>query len=243
MSGKRSGLGWLSESSSPRVQIIGTRRPELGVETVWIANMLMPYPNMDLTMDGEFIDFDGEGTIPGTEMRYTPTDADLDRETTACVPRVDQWLSRPGRRGVTQQRITFWLYDWPEWSIQPTYSAEYAPADLTLRIRNIGQFKAVEGVYYDWELPAMPGYDVVKDDNSQLRILAVKDPNTYPFKVHVYDARGNYSLVERDMTFKEPPPWQVLLDYSGDNEAERAPLNILVRPKIFGAIPRMSSLI
>lgn len=223
----------------PRVQIIGTRRPELGVETVWIANMLMPYPNMDLTMDGEFIDFDGEGTIPGTEMRYTPTDADLDREKPQLAYRA--WINGyrdQGGEGVTQQRITFWLYDWPEWSIQPTYSAEYAPADLTLRIRNIGQFKAVEGVYYDWELPATPGYDVVKDDNSQLRILAIKDANTYPFKVHVYDARGNYSLVERDMTFKEPPPWQVLLDYSGNNEAERAPLSILVRPKISGGHPK-----
>jgi len=223
----------------PRVQIIGSRRPELGVETVWIANMLMPYPNMDLTMDGEFIDFDGEGTIPGTEMRYTPTDADLDREKPQLAYRA--WINGyrdQGGEGITQQRITFWLYDWPEWSIQPTYSAEYAPADLTLRIRNIGQFKAVEGVYYDWELPEMPGYDVVKDDNSQLRILAIKDPNTYPFKVHVYDARGNYSLVERDMSFKEPPPWQVLLDYSGNNEAERAPLSILVRPKISGGHPK-----
>lgn len=223
----------------PRVQIIGTRRPEVGVETVWIANMLMPYPNMDLTMGGEFIDFDGEGTIPGTEMRYTPTDADLDHEKPLLAYRA--WINGyrdQGGEGVTTQRITFWLYDWPEWSIQPTYSAEYAPADLTLRIRNIGEFKAVEGVFYDWELPEMPGYDVVKADNSQLRILSIKDPDTYPFKVHVYDARGNYSLVERDMTFKEPPPWQVLLDYSGDNEAERAPLSVLVRPMISGGHPK-----
>ncbi|HEP8970388.1 TPA: tandem-95 repeat protein [Pseudomonas aeruginosa] len=223
----------------PRVQLIGTRRPEIGVETVWVANMLMPYPNMDLTMDGEFISFDGDATIPGTEMRYTATDADLDREKPQLSYRA--WINGyrdQGGEGITSQRITFWLYDWPEWSIQPTFSAEYAPADLTLRIRNIGQFKAVEGVYYDWELPAMAGYDVVKDDNSQLRILAIKDPDTYPFKVHVYDARGNYSLVEKDLTFKVPPPWQITLDYSGDNDAERAPMNILVRPKISGGHPK-----
>nr|EIU2717205.1 hypothetical protein [Pseudomonas aeruginosa]EIU2862488.1 hypothetical protein [Pseudomonas aeruginosa] len=99
-------------------------------------------------------------------------------------------------------------------------------------------FKAVEGVYYDWEMPAMAGYNVLKDDNSQLRILQINDPNTYPFKVHVYDARGNYSLVQRDLTFKEPPPWQITLDYSGDNDAERAPMNILVRPKISGGHPK-----
>lgn len=223
----------------PRVQLIGTRRPEIGVETVWVANMLMPYPNMDLTMDGEFLSFDGDSTVPGTEMRYTATDADLDREKPQLSYRA--WINGfrdQGGEGVTSQRITFWLYDWPEWNIQPTFSAEYAPADLTLRIRNIGEFKGVEGVYYDWELPAMAGYDVLKDDNSQLRILQINDPNTYPFKVHVYDARGNYSLVQRDLTFKDPPPWQITLDYSGDNDAERAPMNVLVRPKISGGHPK-----
>ncbi|MEW5511841.1 Ig-like domain-containing protein [Pseudomonas asiatica] len=223
----------------PRVQLIGPRRPEVGKESVWVANLMMPYPNMDLTMDGEFINLNGEGTTPGIEMRYTPTDDDLMREKPELAYRA--WINGyrdQGGEGITSQRITFWLYDWPEWNIQPTFSSEYAPADLKLRIRNVGEFKAVEGIRYDWEMPAMPGYEVLKEDSSDLRILAIKDPETYPFKVHVYDARGNYSLVERSMVFKEPPPWNVTLLYSGDNLAERAPLNVMVRPKISGGHPR-----
>lgn len=223
----------------PRVQLIGPRRPEVGVEAKWVANMLMPYPNMDLTMDGEFI-MPHDGTVvPGQETTYTPTDADLLLDRTEIQYRawIEGYRDRGGE-GITSQRITFWLYDWPEWAIQPTMSSEYAPADLTLRVRNVGVFKGVEGVYYDWELPAMEGYRVVKDDNMALRLLTIDEPNTYPVKVHVYDARGNYSLVEREMVFREPPPWAVRLEWSGDNNAQRAPLGVMIRPYITGGHPK-----
>ncbi len=223
----------------PRVQIIGPRRPEVGKESTWVANMLMPYPNMDLSMGGEFILPDGTTIVPGQEAKYTPVDADVTDEKTYLKYRawIDGYRDRGGE-GITEQRITFWVYDWPAWAIQPTFSAEYAPSDLTLRVRNIGEFKAVEGVYYDWELPAMPGYQVVKDDNSVLRMLNILEPAVYPFRVHVYDARGNYSMVERLMTFKEPPPWTINLLWSGDNNATRAPLGIMIRPQIAGGHPK-----
>ncbi|MCT9825951.1 Ig-like domain-containing protein [Pseudomonas veronii] len=223
----------------PRVQLIGPRRPEVGKETTWIANMLMPYPNMDLTMGGEFIMPDGTTIVPGQEAKYTPVDADITDSKTYLSYRawIEGYRDRGGE-GITQQRITFWIYDWPEWAIQPTFSAEYAPAELSLRVRNIGEFKAVEGVYYDWEMPAMPGYEVVKDDTMVLRMLNILEPAVYPFKVHVYDARGNYSLVERLMTFKEPPPWTINLLWNGDNNASRAPLGIMVRPQISGGHPK-----
>jgi len=223
----------------PRVQLIGPRRPEVGKEAVWVANMLMPYPNMDLTMGGEFI-MPHDGTVvPGQEVRYTPTDEDLDLEKTEISYRawIDGYRDQGGE-GVTSQRITFWLYDWPKWAIQPSFSSEYAPADLTLRVRNVGEFKGVESVRYDWELPAHAGLEVIKDDNMALRLLKVNEPDTYPFRVHVYDARGNYSLVERSMIFKEPPPYQISLAWSGSNSVNRAPLDVMVRPYISGGHPK-----
>lgn len=225
----------------PRVQLIGPRRPEVGVEAKWVANMLMPYPNMDLTMNGEFIMPKDGGIVPGQEATYTPTEDDLALEKTEIQYRawIEGYRDRGGE-GITSQRITFWLYDWPEWAIQPTMSSEYAPADLTLRVRNVGEFKGVEGVYYDWELPAMPGYTIVKDDNMSLRLLTIEAPETYPFKVHVYDARGNYSLVEKQMVFREPPPWAIRLEWSGDNTAQRAPLGVMIRPYISGGHPKDS---
>lgn len=223
----------------PRVQLIGPTRPEVGKEAVWIANMLMPYPNMDLVINGEFI-MPGSGeVVPGTKATYTPTDADLDLEKTEIQYR--SWIEGyrdKGGEGLTKQKITFWNYDWPKWAIQHALSSEYAPADLTLRVRNIGEFKNVEGVYYQWEMPSMPGYTVVKDDNMSLRMLSIQEANSYPFKVHVYDARGNYSLVERSMTFLTPPPWEVNMAWSGDNNASRAPMKVMVRPYITGGHPK-----
>lgn len=225
----------------PRVQLIGPKRPEVGKEATWVANMLLPYPNMDLTMGGEFIMPHDGSIVPGTEAKYTPTEEDLALEMTEISYRawIDGYRDKGGE-GLTTQRVTFWFYDWPEWAIQPTFSSEYAPADLTLRVRNVGEFKGVEGVFYDWEIPVDPGIDIIKEDNMALRILQINEPNTYTFKVHVYDARGNYSLVERPMLFKEPPPWQVNLSWSGDNTAHRAPMDVLVRPYISGGHPKDS---
>jgi hypothetical protein len=225
----------------PRVQLIGPRRPEVGVEAVWVANMLMPYPSMDLTMNGEFIMPSGGAIVPGQEVRYTPTDDDLALEKTDIQYRawIDGYRDKGGE-GITTQRITFWLYDWPQWAIQPTFSSEYAPADLTMRVRNIGEFKGVESVTFNWEIPSAPGYTIVKDDNMALRILNITKPDTYTFLVHVYDARGNYSLVEREMTFKEPPPWDVGLAWTGNNRAHRAPMGVLIRPYISGGHPKDS---
>lgn len=223
----------------PRVQIIGPRRPEVGVESTWIANLMMPYPGMDLTMGGEFIMPSDGAIVPGETVKYTPTDADLDLEKTVLSYRA--WINGyrdKGGEGVTDQRITFWLYDWPAWAIQPTMSSDYAPADLTLRVRNIGEFKNVEGVFYDWELPVHPGISIIKDDNMALRLMKVLEPAEYVFKVHVYDARGNYSVVEKPLVFKQPPPWTVSLVWSGSNTANRAPMDVLVRPHISGGHPK-----
>lgn len=225
----------------PRVQLIGPKRPEVGKEATWVANMLLPYPNMDLTMGGEFIMPHDGSIVAGTEAKYTPTEDDLALEMTEISYRawIDGYRDKGGE-GLTTQRITFWFYDWPDWAIQPTFSSDYAPADLTLRVRNVGEFKGVEGVFYDWEIPVDPGIDIIKDDNMALRILQINEPDTYTFKVHVFDARGNYSLVERPMLFKEPPPWEVSLSWSGDNTAHRAPMDVLVRPYISGGHPKDS---
>ncbi|MEP9853746.1 hypothetical protein ABDK10_13890, partial [Staphylococcus aureus] len=63
----------------PRVQIIGPGRPEVGKEATWRANMMMPYPKMDLTMDGYFILPTGE-EVHEREVSYTPTMDDFNKE-------------------------------------------------------------------------------------------------------------------------------------------------------------------
>ena len=222
----------------PRVQLIGPRRPEVGKEAIWKANMMMPYPKMDLTMDGYFILPNGE-EVHEREVAYTPTMDDFTEEKSYIG--FEAWINGyedKGGKGLTQHRLLFWSYDWPEWSIQAKTSAVYSPADLTMQTRSRGLFREFEGLNMDWDIPPYSGMEIVKDTAQNSRVLRITEAGTYTFGVHVSDARGNYSYAETELTFMEPIPYDVTLSWSGDNPALRAPLGVLIRPTITGGHPK-----
>ena len=222
----------------PRVQLIGPRRPEVGQEAIWKANLMMPYPKMDLTMDGYFILPNGE-IVHEREVAYTPTMEDSTEEKSYIG--FEAWINGyedNGGKGLTQHRLLFWSYDWPEWSIQAKTSAAYSPADLTMQVRSLGLFREFEGLEMDWDIPPYPGVEVVKDTSQTSRVLRIIEAGTYTFGVHVSDARGNYSYAQTELTFMEPIPYEVTLSWSGDNPANRAPLGVLIRPSITGGHPK-----
>jgi len=222
----------------PRVQIIGPRRPEVGKEAVWTANLMMPYPNMDLTMDGEFIMPTGE-VVKALQVSYTPVQEDMNREETYIAVR--SWINGyedKGGSGITQHRLIFWEYAWPTWTIASKFTAEYAPAELSMTARSLGLFREFENLQMEWDIPPYPGLTVVKDTGSTSRVVNITEPGIYDFGVHISDDRGNYSYVETQLEFLEPIPWDVQLSWSGDNPANRAPLGVLIRPTITGGHPK-----
>jgi hypothetical protein len=222
----------------PRVQIIGPRRPEVGKKATWTANMMMPYPNMDMTMDGFFILPDGKVT-DSKEVEYTPTQEDYDRERSYIT--FDGWIDgfeENGGRGLTEHRLIFWSYDWPEWRFQVKASAIYSPADITVTLRNLGIFREFEDLQIDWEVPEGDGFVMTRDSSTLSRSFTLTEPGTYTVAAHVSDGRGFYSYVETDIEVYEPPEWSVDLLWSGDNQHNRAPLKVLVRPKYYGGHPR-----
>ncbi|MFU3596206.1 DUF4165 domain-containing protein [Pseudomonas aeruginosa] len=222
----------------PRVQIIGPRRPEVGKEATWVANLMMPYPKMDLTMDGEFILPDGT-VVDSTEVKYTPTREDMEKEESYISVR--SWINGyedRGGSGLTQHRLIFWSYDWPEWKINTKYSAKYAPADLTMTVRSLGLFREFEGLTIEWDIPPYAGLEMIKDSSQTSRIVRLTEPGSYTFGAHITDSRGNYSYAETEMELLEPIPWDVKLSWSGDNDANRAPLGVLIRPSITGGHPK-----
>ncbi|QCT95454.1 tandem-95 repeat protein (plasmid) [Stutzerimonas degradans] len=222
----------------PRVQIIGPGRPEVGKEATWKANMMMPYPKMDLTMDGYFILPTGE-EVHAREVSYTPTMDDFNQERSYLG--FMGWINgyeENGGKGLTQQRLIFWSYDWPTWAIKANVSAYFSPADLDLQMRSLGLFREFEGLQMDWDIPPYPGLEIIKDTLQTSRVLRVTEPGTYTFGVHVSDARGNYSYAETELQFDEPYPYEVKLSWSGDNPDNRAPLGVLIRPSITGGHPK-----
>ncbi|WP_225610360.1 Ig-like domain-containing protein [Pseudomonas sp. PDM19] len=222
----------------PRVQLIGPGHPEVDTKGTWKANMMLPYPNMDVTMDGYFIMPNGE-QVHSLQAEYTPTSADMSDEKTYIG--FQGWINGyedRGGSGLTQKLLQFWKYVWPDWYIQSKTSAIYAPADLTMTARNRGTFQQFEGLKIDWDVPPYEGMSVVKDSDQKSRIVRVTEPGTYQFGYTVTDARGNLSTVSTEMEFLPPPDWNVLLSWSGDNKFGRAPLGVLVRPSISGGHPK-----
>lgn len=222
----------------PRVQIIGPRRPEVGKEATWIANLMMPYPKMDVKMDGEFILPDGK-VVRSTEVKYTPTQEDKDKEESYIGVR--SWINGyedRGGLGLTQHRLIFWSYDWPEWKINTKSTAQYVPADLTMTARALGLFREFEGLTIEWDIPPYSGLEMIKESNQTNRIVRVKEPGVYTFGAHITDSRGNYSYAETKLEFFEPAPWDVKLSWFGDNTSNRAPLGVLIRPSITGGHPK-----
>ncbi|WP_341829523.1 tandem-95 repeat protein [Stutzerimonas stutzeri] len=222
----------------PRVQIIGPGRPEVGKEATWRANMMMPYPKMDLTMDGYFILPTGE-EVHEREVSYIPTMEDFNKEQSFLG--FMGWINGYediGGKGLTQQRLIFWSYDWPTWAIKARISAVYSPADLDLQVRSLGLFREFEELEMDWDIPPYPGLEIIKDTSQTSRSLRITEPGTYTFGVHVSDARGNYTYAETELEFSEPLPYEVTLSWSGDNPANRAPLGVLIRPSITGGHPK-----
>lgn len=222
----------------PRVQIIGPGRPEVGKEATWRANMMMPYSKMDLTMDGYFILPTGE-EVHAREAVYTPTEEDFlqERSYLGFMGWINGYEDQGGK-GLTQQRLIFWSYDWPTWAIKAKVSAIYSPADMTLQMRSIGLFREFESLTMEWDVPEYPGLEVIKDTSQTSRVLRITEPGVYTFGVHVSDGRGNYSFVETEMEFSEPDPYEVTLSWSGDNPTNRAPLGVLIRPSISGGHPK-----
>jgi len=222
----------------PRVQIIGPGRPEVGKEATWRANMMMPYPKMDLTMDGYFILPTGE-EVHEREVSYTPTMEDFNMEQSFLG--FMGWINGyedMGGKSLTKQRLIFWSYDWPTWVIKSKISAVYSPADLDLQVRSLGLFREFEGLEMDWDIPPYPGLEIIKDTSQTSRSLRITEPGIYTFGLHVSDARGNYTYAEAELEFSEPLPYEVTLSWSGDNPANRAPLGVLIRPSISGGHPK-----
>jgi hypothetical protein len=222
----------------PRVQLVGPRRPEVGKEASWTANMMMPYRGMDLSMDGVFILPDGT-EVKSREVRYTPTQEDFRREHSYI--RFDGWINGYediGGRGVTEHRLSFWNYDWPIWRFNVKHNAIYAPSDITVSLRNLGTFKDFENLTVEWVMPDSDGLEVARDSSSMSRSFTVLEPGIYTIGAHVSDGRGNYSYVESDLEYFTPPEWSVDLRWSGNNDNNREPLSVLIRPSLTGGHPR-----
>lgn len=222
---------------APRMQILGPIRPEMGKQATYTAVVRMPYINMDGTATGEFTLPDGS-IVAGKTATYTPTQANVDAGTADIA--FHGWVEGykdAGAEDTVKQRLRFWFYDWPHFSITPTVSAGFAPADVTLRVRRDGGFLQLDGVKYVWHLPENPAVAIVREDFADSRAIKITAAGEYIFTVDVTDARGNFATAQLKLVIQDPPPYQIGMKYSASNAAQRAPLDLSMRPDISGGHP------
>lgn len=217
----------------PAVRIFGPSRVELGQVGQFRGIVRAPYRNMDVEITGEWTLPNGD-VVPGTDLAWGPTADELPLEVVSMThtARITGHEAFPGSH---KRRIRIWEYRWPEFRVDVARQSQYAPNNVTLRLRAINQTSALENPLFEWTLPE--GIPVLEQSSPAIRVIRTEMAGEYPLVVRASDGRGNVSVVESTVTMLEPPQHRMNLRVAKSNPYDRAPLDIIVRPEVSGGHP------
>jgi hypothetical protein len=222
----------------PRVRIIGPSRVEKIAPARYRVTVTPPYPNMDVSLGGEWILPDGS-LADGSEIEYEPTDEEVAAGVVELSYRawVDGYRDR-GAEITSTKRIHAWEYRWPTFGLDVRPGSSFAPTTVRARVYPVGFTGKLESPVYEWTLPegavlenpdSSNNYPSVRFDASKTGVQTVK--------VKISDARGNTTEVEQSFELSQPPPLVAAMTYRTSNEFVRAPVDFLVRPSVTGGHP------
>lgn len=217
----------------PMIRIVGPARVEYPQSANFRGVMGLPYRNMDVELRGWWT-LPDEKRVDGPLLSWGPTSEDLAADTVTLTYHAEI-VGFEGATGSQDKRVRVWEYLWPEFSLEPIRSSQYAPADVTVRLRQIGRPMQLDSPSYSWTLP--PAATLLEDANQTLRIVRTETPGAYPFSASVSDARGNSSTVSNTVNMLTAPNYGMTLAISPSNAFSRAPLDVTVKPSITGGHP------
>lgn len=220
----------------PRVSIYGDRVIEAGKPVEWRGLARLPYPDMDLEVQGRFILPDGT-RVDGDAAEYVARDQD------ALEGRIEvgyeAWVvgfKDQGAFGTDTRRINAWKYEWPNWEFYARMRTTQVPADLSLVIRNPGgRARYLEGVQYEWQIPE--SVEVTEVRRPESRVLHFTKPGRYTIGAVVTDERGHASELTYEVEAEAPDPWKISFRMSKSNAENHAPLELRIIPDIGGGHP------
>lgn len=219
----------------PFVYLAGPGRMEAGKAYDFSARVRMPYQGMSDAISGHFILPDGS-TQDGTELSYTPTVAEVESANGLITIGYEAMIDGYPESKVTKdKRVRVWEYVWPNFALSLQNRIAVAPVDVTARVRAIGYSGSLEEPQYEWHLP--DNAVVLNDRQDAVRSFTITEPGTYTVEATVSDARGNRTPLSQQITVTKAAPWVVDVDYRASNRANRAPLDVIIRPKITGGHP------
>lgn len=105
-----------------------------------------------------------------------------------------------------------------------------------MRIRQVTRSNTLDDLEYTWELD--PKFDTVSSRSELMRRVNAKEPGAYTYRVVVSDSRGNETILEDELIYKEPVPYSIVQRKYYSNNEMRDPLQVNISPRISGGHPR-----
>ena len=216
----------------PMVRIVGPARVEYPKVADFRGVMGVPYRNMDVELRGWWTLPDGS-RVDGPLLTWGPTAADLAADTVNLTFHAE--IVGYDARNDEEKRVRVWEYVWPEFRLEVTRSSQYAPGDMTVRLRQLGRPIELDRPAYAWTLPG--NAVLLEDTNPTLRVVRSETAGPYAFSTAVSDARGNAASGSTTVNMLAAPAYAMTLTTSQSNPYGRAPLDVSVRPNIQGGHP------
>jgi hypothetical protein len=190
---------------------------------------------MDVVMRGEFILPDGT-RVEGESIEYTATEADFGAGKIEIG--YEAWIEGYEDAGAinhARQHVAVWQYEWPEWELLAARGSRFAPSEFTLELRPQNFRGKLEDPQYTFDIPE--GVEVLNasETSRQVRINA---PGEYLFRAYVSDARGHTASGELYHEVLPAPELLVSFTHRPGNAYYRAPLDLILRPKVQGGHPK-----
>ncbi|WP_207462145.1 hypothetical protein [Azospirillum sp. SYSU D00513] len=217
-----------------RVRVVGPSRVEYPKSADFRGVMGLPYRNMDVELRGWWTLPDGT-RVDGPMLTYTPKQDEIAAEI-ATLTFHAEIVDVEGTHNETDKRVRVWEYVWPEFRIDTQRTSQYAPGDMTLRLRQMGTTMELDKPTYSWAIP--PTATILDQANQTVRVVRTTTAGECPVSVSVSDARGNTALATTTANMLPAPNYALSLTVTPSNPYSRAPLDIVVRPNISGGHPR-----
>lgn len=210
--------------SAPRINIKGSFYSEVGKETVFTAKATSRYSGTASQIMGEWELPDGT-TIPGMELRITPTDEWIDQPVrlkfTAWHDGLDS--STSGERFFTTNG---WRYEFPDYNFVVRQQTKFAPSQIQIFAQRDSESYPTP-IKFDTEFEPLSDMTLEYEARNSARFLA-DEAGIHTVKITATDSRGNSVDFIETIEVVEPEPPSIEFRASLSNPVKREPLDVIV---------------
>ncbi|MDW2323139.1 Ig-like domain-containing protein [Vibrio sp. 1159] len=211
-----------------RISIQKPRIIEVGKPVTLNAIVRLATSQLKSEVVNEWVLPDGT-TVDGTELTYTPTEADGELGHTDITFHSYVKQLREDTYATKELTINTWKYKFPDYRFDVNYRTRYAPVTATAIARKLESQPV--NVEFTYNYLMFDGMEVERQSNERLYFSATK-PGLHQLTVAISDDRGNSKEITEIMEVLEPPETQIELTANYSTEFMRDPLDASIRARV-----------